>query len=344
MAAVASVTFDGLRKAIRSKQLAPVYLLHGEEGYFIDALVKEFEQVLTPDEKEFNQHIVYAPDTESSRIVSICHGVPMMADRQMVIVKEAQAVPAAKLDKLAAYLASPVSTTVLVLCFRGAAAKGKEMMAALKKGGAVVFESKRVMDYNIPPYIGAYIKEKGLSADQKALEMLRDYIGNDLAKIFNQVDKLASILPPHAAVTPEVIERNIGVSKDYNTFEFVDALAYKDGDKVFRCINYFRANSKNNPAVMILASVFTFFADLLIAHYVPGKTDDGIRTALNLRNNFFLKRFRAGVTNYNPMQTVEIISAIRRCDVQSKGVGSRRDEYDLLQELAFHILSAPGKL
>ena len=344
MAAAPAPTFESLVKSLSERRYAPVYLLHGEEGYYIDALAKQFEDILSDDEKAFNQYILHAPETEPTQIMDLCRRIPMMAERQVVIVKEAQAIRADKLNKLHSYVADPVSTTILVICCRGAVAKGKDLMAALKKSGAVIFESKKVTDYNAPALIGNYIKSKELSAGQKALEMLRDFIGTDLSRLFNEVDKLAAILPPRAEVTPEVIERHIGISRDFNSFELVDAIAARDGAKVFRILAYFRSNPKAVPLVMATASIFNFFADLLQAYYSPDRSDIGIMNELKLRNQFALRRIKLGMSRYTAVQVVEILSAIRKFDVQSKGVGSRQNEHQLFYDLMYHILSAPGRL
>lgn len=344
MAAIPAPTYESILKSLKQKQFASVYLLHGEEGYYIDALTKEFEAILPEEEKDFNQYVVYAPETEPAQIIDLCHRMPMMADRQVVIVKEAQAIRADKLNKLHTYVAAPVASTILVICCRGAVAKGKDLMAALKKSGAVVFESKKVPDYNIPAVLGTYIRSKGLSAEQKALEMMRDFIGTDLSRLFNEVDKLATLLPPRAEITPEVIERNIGVSREYNSFELVDAIAARDGGKVFRITQYFRSNPKAVPLVMASASIFNYFSDLLQAYYAPDRSDGGIMAELGLRNRFALGRIKTGMSRYTAMQTVEILSAVRAFDVQSKGVGSRQNEHQLFHDLMYHILSAPGRL
>ena len=267
----------------------------------------------------------------------------MMADRQVVILKEAQAVRADKIAKLKNYIADPVATTVLVVCSRGAALKGKELFDAAKKGGAVVFESKKIAEWNIAAYIAEYIRKKNLNADQKSVEMLRDFVGTDLSRLFNEVDKLAALLPPNATVTPEVIERNIGVSREYNSFELVDAIAARDGRRVFRILDYFRSNPKAVPLVMATASIFNLFTDLLVAYYTPDRSDAGLMAALGCKQ-FALKRIKLGMSRYNALQIVEIIGAIRDFDVKSKGVGSRQNEHELFHQLAYHILSAPGRV
>ncbi len=343
MAAAPATSFEDIRKSLKKGEIAPVYILHGEEGYFIDALAKDFENLLPEADKEFNQYVVYAPETVPETIINLCRGVPMMADRQVVIVKEAQSARADKLAKLKNYLAAPVSTTVLVICSRGAVLKGKELFDAAKKGGAVIFDSKKIADWNIAAYISEYIRKKGLNADQKAVEMLHDFVGTDLSRLFNEVDKLASLLPPNASITPEAIERNIGVSREYNSFELVDAIAARDPRRVFRILAYFKSNPKAVPLVMATASIFNFFTDLLVAYYTPDRSDAGLMAALGCKP-FALKRIKLGMSRYNALQIVEIIGAIRDFDVKSKGVGSRQNEHELFHQLAYHILSAPGRV
>lgn len=344
MAALPPNSFEGIRKSISERRYAPVYLLHGEEGYYIDVLAKEFENMLTEDEKAFNQYILFAPETDPVQVMELCRRIPVMADRQVVILKEAQAVRADKIAKLAPYIANPVPSTILVICSRGAVLKGKDLSAAAKKGGAVVYESKKVGDHNIPAIAGSYIKEKGLNAEQKSLEMLRDFIGSDLSRLFNEIDKLASLLPERATITPEVVERHIGISKDYNSYELVDAVAARDPQKVFRILAYFRSNSKAVPLVMATASIFNFFADLLTAYYSTDRSDSGIAAELKMKNTYGVRRIRTGMSRYTAIQVVEIISAIRDFDVKSKGVGSRQNEHLLFHDLMYHIMSAPGRL
>ena len=342
--AVPAPTVEGIRKAIKERRFAPVYLLHGEEGFFIDQLVGEFENILSDDEKIFNQHILFAPQVEPAQVVELCRGVPMMSEYQVVILKEAQAIRADKLNKLHTYVSHPSPSTILVICCRGAQAKGKDLMAALRKTQAVVFEAKKVADYNAPAFISNFIKDKGLSADQKALQMMVDFVGADLSRLYNEINKLATLLPAGAAITPEVIERNIGVSRQYNTFELVDAIAVGDASKVFRIIAYFKSNPKAVPLVMATAAIFNFFSDLLQAYYTPGRTDTDIMQELGLRNQFALRRIKSGMSRYNPYQVIEILGAIRSFDVKSKGLGSRQNEHQLFHELAYHILSATGRV
>ncbi|MDE5827670.1 MAG: DNA polymerase III subunit delta [Duncaniella sp.] len=335
-------TFQELKRRLAARtQLAPVYLLHGEEGYYIDELVKDFEALVPEEERDFNLYVLYAPETGMDDVMEVCHRYPMMAERQVVIVKEAQAIRADQLNKLHSYIERPNPTTVLVIAVRGAQAKGKELLAAVKKNG-VTFESKRLSEKNLVPAISELIKEKGLNVDPKALSMLRDYIGADLARLYNEIGKLALILGQGAMVTPEAIERNIGISKDFNNFELVDAIVSRNAGKAFAIVEYFRNNPKNNPTVMTVSSLFNQFANLLVYHYTRDKTPAGYMDALGLRATWALRSYETAARNYNVRQTIEIISAIREFDTRSKGIGSRQNEYDLLKDLIFHILTARG--
>jgi DNA polymerase-3 subunit delta len=341
--AAPAVTYDSICRQLAAKQFAPVYLLHGDEGYYIDELVRRFENILSEEEREFNLHVLYAPEVEPGAVMDLCMQYPMMADRQVVILKEAQSVPADRINKLHRYVASPAETTILVICCRGAQARGKELLAAVRAKG-VNFESKKLSDYNAPAVIGAFIKAKGLKADPKALDMLIDYVGTDLSRLYNEIDKLMTALGAGATVTAEAVERNIGMSKDYNNFELVDALAVKDSGKVFRIADYFRSNPKNNPLVVSASTIFSFFADLLAAYYCADKSDNGIMAELKLRWPGQIKRYRAAMQRYNAFQVIEIIAAIRRYDAMSKGVGSRQSDHNLFHDLLFHILTAPGNI
>lgn len=341
--AAAAPTFDSIKRQIEQHNLAPVYLLHGEEGYYTDELVKAFERVLPEEDREFNQHVLYAPQVEPGAVMDLCYSVPMMADRQVVILKECQSVRADQINRLYKYVQQPSPSTLLVIVFRNEKAKGKDLLAAAK-GHAVVFESKKVAEWNLLPVISGYIKQKGLLAEQKAQEMLRDYIGADLSHMFNEIDKLATILGPGAAITPEAIERNIGISKEFNSFELIDALAVRDAAKVMRIADYFAANPKANPLVMTTSNLYNLFSDLLIAHYTKDKTDQGLMTALGYKSTFPLRKIKAGMRCYNAFQLIEIIWALRQFDCQSKGNGSRQNEHALFRDLMFHILTAPGSL
>ncbi|MCM1521338.1 MAG: DNA polymerase III subunit delta [Muribaculaceae bacterium] len=334
-------TFSQLRRDLAAGKTAPVYLLHGEEGYFIDELVKDFERLVPEDERDFNLYTLYAPESGVETAMDICHRYPMMADRQVVILKECQAIRADQLNKLHHYASRPNESTIFVICSRGALVKGKELNAAVKKNG-VIFTSNKFKENQIGPAIAAIVKEKGLNIEPKAMVMLRDYIGTDLSHLYNEIDKLSLILGKGAMITPEAIERNVGISKDYNNYELIDALNSRNANRAFAIVRYFSNNPKSNPMVMTVNVLFNHFANILIYHYTADKTKSGYMDALGFRNDWQLKFFEPAPRSYNVRQTIEIITAIRKCDAMSKGIGSRQDAYDLLNDLIFHILTARG--
>lgn len=334
-------TYSQICRQIAAGNLVPVYLLHGEEGYFIDELVKRFEELLPEEERDFNLYTLYGPEAGADGVMDVCRRFPMMAARQVVILKEAQSMRADQLNRLHHYVEHPNDTTVLVIASRGAKAKGKELIDSVKKNG-LIFESKKIGERNILSAISDLVKEKKLNVDPKALSMLRDFIGTDMARLYNEIDKLAFILGPGAMITPEAIERNIGISKDYNNFELVDAINARNAAKAFAIVGYFAANPKANPTVMTSAVLFNHFSNLLIYHYTRDKTQAGYMDALGLKSPWALRNYEAAARSYNVRQTIEIISALREFDTRSKGVGSRQNEYDLLRDLVFRILSSRG--
>ncbi len=342
--ATEAVTFDSLKSQLAKRQYAPVYLLHGEEGYYIDALVKIFEQILPIEERDFNMYTMYAPEVSVDTVMDTCRRYPMMSEYQVVILKEAQAINAAQLNRLHLYASQPSPTTILVICCRGAVAKAKDLIAEIKKNNGVVFLSEKIKERNAINNIGSYIKLKGLNAEPKALEMLRDYIGTDLSRLYNEIDKLALILGANAMITPESIERNIGVSKDYNNFELIDALAQKDSLRAYKIIEYFRQNSKNNPAVVTVMALFGYFSDLLTLYFTKDKSEANLKSMVGAKWDIQFAKFKHGMRNYNAYQVIEIVAAIRDFDAKSKGIGSRQNEYLLFKDLVFHILSAPGDI
>lgn len=342
--ATAAPSYQELCRQVRSGRPAPVYLLHGEEGFYIDRLVELFEALVPDEARDFNLYTLYAPEVSPDTIMDTCRRYPMMSDRLVVIVKEAQAVSANDLNRLQSYAGRPSESTVLVICVRGAQAKAAKLQSAVKAGGGVIFESKKLTERTVAPVISQLIKDKGLNIEQKGLMMLRDYIGTDVSRLYNEIDKLTIVLGKGATVTPEAIERNIGISKDFNNFELIDALTQRDAAKAFRVIDYFRSNPKKNPTPVTVTTIFNYFSNLLIYQFCRERTQQGYMAALGLRNAWQLKNFEAGARMYNAYQTIEIISAIREMDTRSKGIGSRMDEFDLLQDLIYRILTARGNI
>lgn len=342
--AAAPVTYADIKKQLASGRPAPVYLIHGEEGYYADRLAREFETMVPEQDRQFNLTILYGAETTADAVMNACRAYPMMGGRQVVLLKEAQAMRADQLNKLHCYVERPSDTCTLAIICRGAAAKGKDLIAAVKKHGGLAFEGKKLTEYKVGPEIIAMARERGLSMDTASAELLRDHVGADLAKIDNQLQKLEAVLGAGARVTPEAIERHVGISKEYNNFELIDALNARNALRAFRIVDYFAANPKSNPTVMTTSALFGHFASLLVYHYTADRTPGGYMAALGLRADWQLRRFTAGARQYNVRQVIEIISAIRRFDAMSKGVGSRQGEYPLLRDLVFHILTAAGNI
>lgn len=344
-----AATFQSISAALTKGTAAPVYILHGEEGYYIDMLSRQIEALVAEGDRDFNLTVLYASQTEPAAVVEACKRYPMMADRQVVVLREAQGgMPprfgaAAYLKALADYVANPTPTTVLCICFRGAEAKSAEFFRSLQKGGGVNFISKKLNERTVGAAVVDFVKSRGLSIDAKALAMLCDYVGADLSRLYNEVGKLTVSLGQGAMITPEAVERNIGISKDYNAFELVSALAVHDAAKAFTITRFFRADPKNNPVQPLCATLFNYFSNLLIAWYSTDRSERGLMQALGFRWPGQLRDITAGMRVYGPWQVVEIISLLRRFDANSKGNGSRLDPYDLLDDLIFHILNPIGE-
>lgn len=339
-----TVTFQNLKNDLKNGRIAPVYLLHGDEGFYTDELVKTFENLLPPEERDFNLYILYAPQVTAATVMDTCRRYPMMADRQVVILKEAQAVNANYLNSLRNYASSPSPATTLVIVCRGAQAKAAELTKQMKEHGGIIFESKKLTDRTAGPVIRDFLRSKGLNIEDKALAMLQEYVGNDLSRVYNEVGKLAIVLGANAMVTPESIERNIGYSKDYNNFELAAAISRRDSGKAFQIIEYFRRNPKNNPTVLTATILFNLFSNTLVALYSKDQSDRGLMGELGFRSPYQLTDIRRAMTSYRPWQVIEIISAIRQFDTASKGIGSRADQYDLLRQLVFTIFTCPGQI
>lgn len=335
-------TFKDIRRQLQAGNPAPVYVIHGEEAYYIDELVKDFEALVPDEEKDFNLYVLYGPQVEPDAVIDACLRYPMMAERQVVIVKEMQAVgrKADFLNALVEYAKRPNPRTVLVIIGRGAVLMGAPFMNAVKGSKGVIFNSAKLWESQIGPKLEELASAAGLSIDPKAKAMMIDHVGTDLSRIVNEVRKLTLVLPKGASITPQVVEKLIGVSKDYNNFELVDAIGRRDAAKCFRIVEYFRLNPKPNPAIVTGATLFNFFAKMLLAFYAPEKSESGIAGAIGSRpGSADVRRVMSAMRMYNARQVISAISACRKFDVKAKGIGSRLNEYDLLRELIFLILN-----
>lgn len=338
--ATSSPGFKEIKQQIAGGNPSPIYILHGPEGYYVDELVKEFEAMVPESEKDFNLYVFYATQTQPEVIQEACMRYPMLSERQVVIVKEAQAVKADFLEKLTAYAERPNPQTILVIAGRGDKVTGAKFLKAARSSGAVIFETPKLYESKVGPLIETMVRNEGLTIDQKALAMLIDHVGTDLRRIVNEVAKLKAALPGGGAITPQVVERLIGVSKDFNNWELIDALAVRDVAKVYRIADYFQANPKQNPAIVTGIAIFGLFSKLLLAIYAPEKSESGIAGAAGVKPySGEMKRIMSGLRNYNAWQVINAISACRRFDVRAKGIGSRIDEYALLRELLFTVMN-----
>ena len=332
------ITCDDVLKELRAKQYRPIYYLMGEESYYIDVIANYMaEHILSDSEKEFNLTIVYGADTDIVSIINAAKRYPMMAEHQVIIVKEAQNIR--NMDELFYYLQKPQSSTILVICHKhGVIDRRKKLATEIEKKG-ILFESKKVKESQLPAFISAYMKRKGINIEPKASVMLADFVGTDLSRLSGELDKLALILPKNqTCITPELIEHNIGISKDYNNFELRSALVEKDVLKANKIIKYFEENPKTNPIQMTLSLLFGFFSNLMLAYYAPEKTEQGIAAFLGLKSSWQSREYMNAMRRYSGIKTMQIIGEIRAADAQSKGIGnSSLSNGDILRELIFKI-------
>ncbi|MEN9335406.1 MAG: polymerase subunit delta [Bacteroidota bacterium] len=324
---------------IKAGNLKPIYFLMGEEPYYIDIITSYLEEnILTDDEKGFNQMVLYGRDTTIEDIVGNAKRYPMMAERQVVIVKEAQEL-SRTIEKLESYAENPQPTTVLVLAYKYKTLdKRKKVTKALEKTG-LVFESKKLYESQVPTWITRVIKGKGMAIDPKAAAMLVEFLGNDLSRISNELDKLKIIFPQGHTVTPKDIEVNIGISKDFNNFELRAALGERNQLKAYRIAEYFSQNPKDNPLVVTTAQVFSFFTQVLQYHGLKDKSQANVAKALRV-NPYFVKDFELAARNYPMKKVSAIVTKLRDVDVKSKGVGANNmSQSDLLKELLVTVFN-----
>lgn len=324
---------------LKSGTYQPVYYLMGEEGYFTDRITDYIiEHSLTEDERDFNLTVFYGLESDIDTIITAAKRFPMMAERQVIVVKEAQMLK--NIDNLLFYLQAPQPTTVLVFAHKnGSLDKRKKVAAELDRRG-VVLDSKKMRDDQLPSFITGYIREKGLAADNKSVQMMRESIGSDLSRIAGEIDKLAIALPQGTqAITPELVEEHIGISKEYNNFELQNALVNKDIYKANKIINYFAQNPKKNPIQMTLALLFSFFSNVMMSYYAPEKSERGIAEFLGLRNSWGVGDYIKAMRNYRAVHVMEILHLIRLADAQSKGAeGAQMPDGEIMRELLYKIL------
>lgn len=339
----ASTGFREVLIDITKGNFAPVYLLMGDEDYFIDRIVDALESGVVPeDEKDFNSATYYGADVDVRQVISRAQQFPLMSDKQLVMLKEAQAMERAKtnLEKLVPYVKHANDSTVLVIVFKGdSLATTSQLVKTVQAEGGIVFKSDRLKDYQLSGPLSDYCREKKVRIDDKSKALLCEYIGSPLSKLFGEVDKLIVAAGENGEVTPDLIESIIGISKEFNSFELIKALSMRDYPKSMRIIDYFARNPKQNPGVMITATLFNYFSKLFIAAIAKDKSDNGLMQELDLKSSYSLTDYKTGLRNYKAGAIDAIIHAIRNHDVMTKGVGSNQNEFELLRELIFKVFT-----
>lgn len=330
--------YEAIMNDLKNKIYKPIYYLMGEESFYIDKITDFIaDNVLTKEERAFNLTIFYGKDIDIATIITAARRYPMMANHQVIIVKEAQDLK--KIDDLAYYLEKPTPSTLLVFNHKYGKLDARKKIAKLIAEKALLFESTRPYDDKIPDWIEEYLKQKKCTIVPAAAQTLVEFLGNDLSKIANELDKLVITLPAGTnKITGKHVEKNIGISKDFNSFELNKAICYKQILKANRIINYYAKNPRSTHITVTIGLLYALFSKLMIYHSMQGKPRNEIAASLGIKP-FFLKEYDAGAKNYSPSKIISIISMLREYDMKSKGVGNTSVSYgDLLRELLFKIL------
>ena len=338
--AARELTYEEIRQNIKNKQFAPVYFFQGEEPYYIDELTKLLtEHVLDESERDFNQTVVYGSDTDVHAVITAAKRFPMMAERQLVVVKEAKSMK--NIEELVHYVQNPQPSTVLVVNYKYAKLDGRKKLAGTIKEKGILFESKKIYENKVPGFIASYLQERKHTIDPKASQMMTDYLGTDLSKLSNELEKLCIAMQSTSQmrVTPELIEANIGISKDFNNYELQSAIAQRNALKANRIIRYFDQNPKDNPMVVTLTVLYGFFSNLMICHFENDKAKPNLMNQLGLRFDFQFADYQHAMSHYNAFKTMEIIALLRQFDAKSKGVDCpSTPSGQLLTELVYRIM------
>jgi DNA polymerase III subunit delta len=321
-------------KDIKLKSFGPVYFLHGPEPFFIEYLERYFtSKVIPAEESDFNQHVLYAKDHELGMVIKLAQQFPMMGERQLILVKEAQHYK--NFDELIKYLKKPLVSTVLVFCY-----KGKKLDARVEKKLASVkfMLSKPLYDNQVPDWIKEQVTQVGLTIEPQATVLLSEYLGNDLSKIRNELSKLKIVLPKGALISADVIEKNIGISKEFNVFELVKAVANRNHAKTLTIANHFSKNTKNHPFVVTISTLYNFFSKVMLVHFAPSSSPDVLAKVLKV-NRFFIQDYQTASLKYNRKEVAENIHVLAEYDLKSKGVHNVSvGEGELIKEMVLKLL------
>lgn len=332
-----AITFEEIIGNLQKKIYHPIYFLMGEESYFIDK-ISDFisDNVLTEAEKGFNQTVLYGKDIEPSTIIGNARRFPMMSNYQVIIVREAQNIK--KIEELEPYIKNPLNSTILVISYKYKTLDKRKTFPKLVDQKGILFESKKIYDNQLPAWISSYLKNQQYTILPQAAAMLTEYLGADLGKVANELDKLIISLPVGTQITPDHIEKNIGISKEFNVYELQNALGERDLLKANRIINYFGANPSDNAAPKVIASLFGYFSKILNYHFLEDKSQNSVASVLQV-HPFFVKTYISAAKNYNIKKLVEIVSILREYDMKSKGWGNvSASPTDLQREMIYRIL------
>ena len=326
-----------LLKEIRNKKFEKIYFLHGEEPYFIDVLTKAIQDnALEESERDFNQSILYGKDAEVLSLISELKSYPMMAERRLVILKEAQYFKA--IEQLESYLENPVTSTIFVICYKYKTfdARKKTLKNALKNG--VVFKSEKVKEYQLAEWIQQNVKSSGYEMTSKACMLMVESLGNDLGRIVKELEKLAVLIEKGTTINDKHIEENIGISKDYNVFELTNAVANKDNLKALKIVDYFEHNPKAADLVFVISNLFKFFSQIMRIHFLPNKSREAVAKALGL-HPFVAGELTNAKNKYDPRKIAANIALIHEYDLKSKGVrNTSATQGELMRELVYQLI------
>lgn len=340
MAETKVVSFESIMRELMEGKYRPVYYLQGEESYYIDKIADYIaEHALAPEERDFNQTVLFGSDVSASQIADAARRYPMMAERQVVIVKEAQNVK--NTEALEKYMKQPLASTVLVMCHKNGKIDGRkrEYVKAIQQAG-ILFESVKLRERDLPVFIEKYLSKRNASIDPKSTQLIADAIGADLSRLTSELDKVLISLPEdNRRVTPQVVEDQIGVSKDFNGFEMRDAIVNRNIFKANQIMNYFDKNPKAGSIYSFLPLMFNYFQNLMLAYYSPKKTQEGVAEWLELRSSWAAKDYMTGMRNYSGVKVMQIIGKMREIDAKSKGLDNPNTPAgELMKELIFFIL------
>ena len=335
-----AVTYDSVMSELKARQFRPLYYLTGDESYYIDKIADWIaDNVLQPEERDFNQTVLFGSDVNASQVVDAAKRYPMMAERQVIIVKEAQLIK--NTEPLEKYFHQPMPSTVLVMCHKNGKLDGRKqgLVKAIKEHG-VLFESMKLKERDLPAFIQNYLKTHEASIDPKSTQMIADAIGADLSRLTSELDKvLLGLSKEDRRVTPQIVEDRIGVSKDYNAFELRDAIINRNILKANQIVKYFDENPKAGGLYALLPLVFNYFQNLMVAYYCPQKTNaEALAQWLDVKNAWGVRDYQTGMRNYTAMKVMQIIGKIREIDAKSKGLDNPyTPSGELMRELIFFI-------